>query len=159
MTTGGSHGGLPIIERLHALTPGTLDALLDDSERLGSRIVRRLVDEWSSGVNRFDRSGEALFGGRVDGQLVGICGLNVDPYAADDGIGRVRHLYVWSIHRRLGVGRALVTHVIQAAHGRFRDLRLRTNNPAAAHLYQTLGFRSCTEGADWTHALALGPRP
>ena len=103
MTTGGSHGGLSIIERLHALTPGTLDALLDDSERLGSRIVRRLVDEWSSGVNRFDRSGEALFGGRVEGQLVGICGFNVDPYAADDGIGRVRHLYVWSIHRARSV--------------------------------------------------------
>ena len=75
-------------------------------------------------MNRFDRAGEALFGGRIDGQLVGICGLNVDPYAADDGIGRVRHLYVWSIHRRLGVGRALVTHVIQAAHGRFRAGRI-----------------------------------
>jgi GNAT superfamily N-acetyltransferase len=71
----------------------------------------------------------------------------------------VRHLYVWSIHRRRGVGRALVVHVIEAARGRFRDLRLRTDNPDAARLYEALGFRPAREWAVWTHALTLGPKP
>ena len=93
------------IERLSDVTSGDVADLLADSERLESRIVRRLVDEWGSGANRFDRPGEALFGARGAGRLLGVCGLNVDPYAGDDRVGRVRHLYVQSTSRRQGVGR------------------------------------------------------
>jgi hypothetical protein len=53
----------------------------------------------------------------------------------------------------------LVVHVIQAAHGRFDDLRLRTNNPAAARLYETLGFRSCDDAGDYTHIAKLTASP
>jgi len=147
-----------IIDRLHDLTPSHVEGLLADSEHLGSRIVRRLLEDWGNGTNRFDRSGEALFGAWIDGQLVGVCGLNVDPYAGDDRVGRVRHLYVLSAYRRLGVGRALVAHVIQAARGRFDDLRLRTTNPAAARLYETFGFRACTKPGDTTHVAELASR-
>jgi GNAT superfamily N-acetyltransferase len=87
-------------------TDGTA-SLAADGERAGSRIVRRLVEEWASGANRFDRPGEVLLGAWLDGQLVGVCGLNVDPYAAQERVGRVRHLYVLSALRRLGVGRRL----------------------------------------------------
>ncbi len=139
------------IERLSELTPGDVAALLGDSERLGSRIVRRLVDEWGNGANRFDRPGEALFGARRAGRLLGVCGLNVDPYASDDRVGRVRHLYVLSETRRQGVGQRLVLRVIQAARGRFEDLRLHTSNPGAARLYEALGFRPCSERVDYTH--------
>lgn len=48
-------------ERLIGPPSETLDVLLADSEREGSRFVRRLVDEWATGTNRFDRPGEALF--------------------------------------------------------------------------------------------------
>jgi len=146
---------MTIIDRLLDLTPSRVQVLLTDSERFGSRIVRRLLEDWSNGTNRFDRPGEALYGAWIDGQLVGVCGLNVDPYAGDDRVGRVRHLYVLSAYRRLGVGRALVAHVIEAAHGRFDDLRLRTNNPAAVRLYETLGFHAGTEAADSTHVAEL----
>src|SRR5438876_6602699 len=83
-----------LIERLHDLPVDGLDGLLAESEQAGIRFVRRLVEEWSSGANRFDRPGEALFGARVGGQWVGVCGVNVDPYAAEERVGRVRHLYV-----------------------------------------------------------------
>ena len=96
------------IERLHDLSGDSLGALVAESERAGSRFVRRLVDEWVTDANRFDRPGEALFAAWVDGQLVAVCGLNVDPYSAEDRVGRVRHLYVLSAFRRLGVGRQLV---------------------------------------------------
>jgi GNAT superfamily N-acetyltransferase len=108
---------------------------------VGVRFVRRLVDEWRDGSNRFDRPGEALFGTRLDGRLVGVCGLNVDPYAGDPRVGRVRHLYVLTDCRGRGVGRALVERVIEAARGRFSVLRLSTTNPAAARLYEAVGFR------------------
>jgi ribosomal protein S18 acetylase RimI-like enzyme len=51
----------------------------------------------------------------------------------------------------MGVGQQLVLRVIQAAHGRFDELRLRTNNPAAARLYEALGFRPYDDGGDYTH--------
>jgi GNAT superfamily N-acetyltransferase len=139
------------IDRLTDLSSGDVAELLSDSERLESRIVRRLAEEWGNGANRFDRPGEALFGARGAGRLLGVCGLNVDPYAGDDRIGRVRHLYVLSESRRQGVGQRLVQRVIQVARGRFDDLRLHTSNPEAARLYEALGFRPCGERPDDTH--------
>src|SRR5437762_6892154 len=119
-------------ERLHDLASPDVDELVADSEQAGLRLVRRLVDEWADGSNRFDRPGEALFGAWVDGRLVGVCGLNVDPYAGDARVGRVRHLYVLDASRRGGVARALMAEVLGAAGGRFGTLRLSTSNPAAA---------------------------
>ena len=148
-----------LIERLHDLPSACVADLLSESERLGSRIVPRLVEEWDNRANRFDRPGEALFGAWVDGRLVGVCGLNVDPYAGHERIGRVRHLYVLSAFRRSGVGRQLVARVIQAAHGRFDDLRLRTNNSPAAQLYETLGFTTCIGSDTYTHAAKLAASP
>ena len=80
-------------------------------------LVRRLVDEWRDGSNRFDRPGEAVFGAWVEGRLVGVCGLNIDPYVRDERMGRVRHLYVLTACRRHGVGRLLMARVIEAACG------------------------------------------
>lgn len=103
------------VERLIEASSDLFDALVDESERQGYRFVRRLADEWASGANRFDRPGEALFAARIDGRLVGACGLNVDPYTRVVGVGRVRHLYVLADYRRLGVGRQLVEQVLDAA--------------------------------------------
>ena len=144
-----------IIERMTGSPADTLEDLLAESEREGSRIVRRLVHDWAAGTNRFDRPGEALFTARLGDRVIGVCGLNVDPYAAAK-IGRVRRLYVHSAYRRLGAGRQLVLAVLDAARGRFDLLRLRTTNPAAAQLYESLGFRPSTDTADCTHALPLG---
>jgi GNAT superfamily N-acetyltransferase len=146
------------IEALHELTPERISELLVDSEAAGSRIVRRLVDDWIAGTNRFDRPGEALFGVSMAGRLVGVCGLNVDPYTADPRVGRVRHLYVLTTCRGHGVGRQLVARVVEVATDRFDSLRLRTNNPAAARLYEAAGFRTCAEG-ECTHVLDLSRRP
>jgi GNAT superfamily N-acetyltransferase len=142
---------VPVIDRVYDPTSGCADDLVSEGDQLGARFVRRLVEEWTDGTNRFDRPGEALFGAWIDGRLVGVCGLNIDPYAGDERVGRVRHLYVLSGFRGSGVGRRLVTHVITAAHGRFDALRLRTNNSVAARLYETLGFLSCAGHADHTH--------
>jgi len=145
-----------IIERVTGPPAGALDDLLAESEREGSRFVRRLFDEWTAGTNRFDRPGEALFAARLGDRLIGVCGLNIDPYAAAPNVGRVRRLYVLTAYRRLGAARHLVLAVLEAARGRFDVLRLRTTSPAAAQLYESLGFRPDAETADSTHVLELG---
>ncbi len=142
------------IERLDGSPAERLGALVAESEASGLRFVRRLVEEWVSGANRFDRPGEVLFVARTAGEVVGVCGLNVDPYATGHGVGRVRHLYVLSKYRRLGVGGWLVTEVIEAARSRFDSVRLRTQDPAAARLYERLGFRRVGAG-DHAHVMEL----
>jgi GNAT superfamily N-acetyltransferase len=143
------------VEPLPELPADRLAPLIAESEREGLRFVRRLAEEWSSGRNRFDRPGEALFGAGLDGRLVGVCGLNVDPYAGDPRVGRLRHLYVLAAHRRLGVGGQLVGAVVGAAHGPFASLRLSTSNPAAARLYESWGFRRQAGDAHCTHVMEL----
>src|SRR4029077_6614438 len=76
-----------------------LAPLVAESERDGWQFVRRLADEWTSGANRFDKPDEALFIASVDSVIVGVCGLNADPYASDESVGRVRHLYVLRAYR------------------------------------------------------------
>src|SRR5207248_4597238 len=128
------------VERLTALPPDALAALVAESERDGWRFVRRLADEWAAGANRFDRPGEALVGAWVAGRLVGVCGLNTDPYTADETVGRVRRLYVRAEYRRLGVGRRLVRGVAAAGRGRFGTLRWWREGRGAAAVYQRQGF-------------------
>lgn len=144
-----------IIERLSDVHPEQLAVLIADSERVGQRFVRRLADEWASGINRFDRPGEMLFAAWRERELVGVGGLNVDPYAATPRVGRVRHLYVLSTARRLGIGQQIVERIIEAARGSFDSLRLRTGNPDAAGLYERLGFRRRDDVADSTHVMEM----
>jgi len=46
---------------------------------------------------------------------------------------------------------------MKAAHGRFDDVRLRTNDAAAARLYEKLGFRRDIGRDDYTHVANLAP--
>jgi ribosomal protein S18 acetylase RimI-like enzyme len=142
-----------LVERVSGAPTDRLAALLAESEQQGFRFVRRLVQEWESGDNRFDRPGEALFVARVGVDVVGVCALSVDSYTGDPKVGRVRHLYVLVPHRRSGVGEQLVADVLEAARGRFERLHLRTTNPTAARLYERLGFRRTFDARDRTHVL------
>jgi GNAT superfamily N-acetyltransferase len=143
------------LARVAEFSSDHLTELVAESERDGWRHVRRLVEEWESGANRFDGPGEALFAARVGGRVVGVCGLNADPYAAEERVGRVRRLYVLTAYRRNGVGRRLLAEVVRAARGVFDRLRLRTNNPDAARFFEALGFRRCADVFDSTHCLEL----
>src|SRR5262245_43351990 len=143
--------------RLPDLPADRLTDLVAEAEGEDHCFLRRLVEEWESGVNRFAQPGEALFAAVADGRVVGVCGLNRDPYTADERVGRVRHLYVQAAYRRRGVGRRLIAAVVAAAQGVFGRLRLRTNSATAARFYEALGFRPCGEAA-CTHTLVLaGP--
>ena len=143
------------IERLTGSPVERVAELVAESERHGLRFLRRLAEEWTSGANRFDRPGEALSVARIGERVVGVCGLNIDPCAPEPRVGRVRHLYVLSTCRRLGIGRQLVETIIETARGRFDSLRLRTFNPEAARLYERLGFRRREDVADCTHVMGM----
>jgi GNAT superfamily N-acetyltransferase len=127
------------ITKITDLDLALLQKLRAESSKEGFRFMERLYEEWASGVNRFDAPGEALFLAVADGQVVGVCGLNRDPYARNTRTGRVRRLYVLPDYRRSGVGRALLEAVITHAHGHFDLVRVRTE--AASQFYTARGFR------------------
>ena len=133
---------------------GAFESLRIEATASGLALLQRLDDGWRSGTSRFDKPGERLFGAWRDGRLVGVGGLNLDPYAGDHSVGRVRHLYVLASERRSGVGAALVRAIVEQADGRFATVQLRTNNPAAAKLYVGLGFEP-VQNATATHAMEL----
>lgn len=134
--------------------PGDITELLGESLAEGHNLVERLVDDWNDGSNRFDRPGEIALGARIGSRLVGVGGLNQDPYLDDPGVGRVRHVYVSPDARRNGVGRALVLALVDHARLTFERVRLRTTQHEASHLYLALGFEE-TDERDATHQMLL----
>ena len=101
------------IERIASLPIDRLSALVTEADATGFHALSRLLSEWQSGVNRFDQRGEALFIATDDRRVVGVCGLNRDPYLSDPTVGRIRHLYVALDHRRKGIGTQLIRAVME----------------------------------------------
>lgn len=130
-----------LIERVTSLEQYELDLLIADSLSEGYKFIRRLVDEYATGSNKFDKNGEAIYVAKIDGEVIGIGGLNIDPYLSLPDVGRVRHLYVFRQNRGTGVGKKLLITIIDEARKHFRTLRLSsTDNPVAENLYIECGF-------------------
>jgi GNAT superfamily N-acetyltransferase len=136
--------------------PPELDHLRRAARSEGLGIVERTYVEWVDGTNRFDGHGEVFVVAKSSGQIVGMCGLNVDPFVADPSVGRLRHLYVAPEHRRRGIGRRLVGACLELARDRFTRVRLRTFDPDAARFYASLGFTPLAEDSA-THGWTVRP--
>jgi GNAT superfamily N-acetyltransferase len=134
-----------------------IESLVDESRREGFEFVQRTIEEWNSGANRFSRPGEGFWGLVSDGELIGIGGLNIDPYFDDAGVGRVRHLYIRQEYRRKGCAGLLMQTIMGQARLHFHTLRLFTANPVAAAFYDRLGFEYLP-GDKVSHRLVLGGR-
>jgi GNAT superfamily N-acetyltransferase len=133
----------------------SINHLVEESFSQGFRFVDRLIREYHSGFNRFDKSGEVLLIVSIEGAVVGIGGLNRDPYFNDPKIGRLRHLYVESAWRRHGVGSLLVNQIIYETDRHYQLLTLRTNTLAADKFYQKSGFKTHPNWEHTTHHLQL----
>jgi N-acetylglutamate synthase-like GNAT family acetyltransferase len=114
----------------------------------------RLVSDWHSGLNRFDRTGEQFLLAFAGNRVVGVGGLNHDPYVESAEIGRLRHLYVLNDWRRKGVGRALVERLLQSARGTFTIVRTRARTKEASVFYDLCGFSGIHDDAA-SHAIAI----
>ncbi len=128
------------------------EELQTEALREGFLFIERLREEWENGKNRFTASGEKLLGCMDRGTIVAIGGLNQDPFECRSRIGRIRRVYVRPAWRNRGIGRAMVETLVENARTSFTALHLRTDNPAAARLYEGIGF-SCTKASNPTHVL------
>jgi GNAT superfamily N-acetyltransferase len=139
------------IQKIELPIPGMV-SLQSEALAEGFGFIHTLVEQWASAENRFDAPGEILCGHLDQGLLVAVGALNIDPFAGDNEIGRIRKIYVRPAWRNKGVGRALVTTLVEEARKSFRAVRLRADNMNAARLYEKIGFAPI-ESPDATHML------
>jgi GNAT superfamily N-acetyltransferase len=139
------------IQKIELPIPG-MESLQSEALAEGFGFIQTLVEQWASAENRFDAPGEILCGHLDQGLLVAVGALNIDPFAGDNKIGRIRKIYVRPAWRNKGVGRALVTTLVEEARKSFRAVRLRADNMNAARLYEKIGFAPI-ESPDATHML------
>ncbi|ENV08439.1 hypothetical protein F966_03113 [Acinetobacter higginsii] len=123
--------------------PAQIDVLIQYSEREGFRFLNRLKQEFQSGTNCFDQIGEALF--IVYDQhdcLIAVAGLNQDPFAESQRVGRLRRFYIHPDYRANQIGTHLLRHIEQYAKAYFERLELFTDTTQAAQFYQSRGYQS-----------------
>jgi len=124
---------------------GGLHSLVEESKRVGYDFLQRTIDDWYSGANKFDRPGEKLWGLFIGNELIGIGGLNVDPYSQTPKVGRVRHLYIREDRRRAGYATLIMNKIMEEAGYNFTVLRLFTDSTGASAFYEKLGFKQTGE--------------
>ncbi len=124
--------------------------LESESKIEGFRFLEKMKTEWASGKNRFNKTGEALYGIFENDKLVGIGGINIDPYLNEQSIGRVRHLYILKDYRKYGLGSRLVKIILDNGSKSFLKVRLKTDTLVASKFYEKLGFE-VVEGESASH--------
>ena len=144
------------------------DARADELARIGEiRVAAYRADGFLSAGSHYeptlralgaDGTGEVLVAERSDGELVGTITLQRWPQAgellADPDEAEVRALAVLPAARSMGLGRALLSAVLdRAVQAGVRHLVLSTQTAmkAAQHLYESTGFRRIPE-RDWSPA-------
>ncbi len=146
---------MDIAEWRDAELPAAIDALLEEALATDHDWVADFRPAWQAGP--FLGDGEALFLVNEGGRLLAMAVVSADPFVDDGTTGRLRFIYVAVAARRRGIADALVTRCIRHAGGRWRRLRLHTDNPVAARLYERHGFRPVTGEVRATHVADLRP--
>jgi GNAT superfamily N-acetyltransferase len=140
-----------IVERL----PAGIGDLEREATAEGHRNMARLVADWHSGTVRFDRPGEALIAAQVYGILIGIGGVTHDPDV--HGALRMRRFFVRERLRGHGIGRAIVTTLLNRVPEGCGHVTVHAERAESAMFWRSFGF-TAFDGENHTHELRLRPR-
>ena len=140
-----THIGGPQIRRLE---PGDaalyreirLEALQRNPEAFGSTFERengQPLSWFEAAISRAD-----IFGGFLDGRLMGIAGFAAQEGTKHAHKGLLWGMYVRGAARKSGLGKKLVAAVLDQARGRVEMVQLAvvSENEAARRLYAAMGF-------------------
>lgn len=136
----GQSGPIYVVSQVSRELPVTFLDLVQTSQAEGIRNMALLQSDWRSGANRFEATGEALFGAYVGEQLVGVGGVSRETGYTEPAM-RMRRLYVLPAFRRTGVGRLLAQACIERGLETTPVLTCNAQASAAAGpFWETLGF-------------------
>lgn len=117
--------------------PEDFQELLHAAQSEGHGLLDRLKREWSESSVRFDGSNEKLLIARVDGKLVAVGGITVDP--VDPSALRMRRFYVLPAARRRGLARSLVTALLSTVPAN-QSVGVHVGIPTAFPFWESVGF-------------------
>ena len=107
----------------------------------GHNMVNRLIEDFRSGINRFDAIGEVLFAYFSDNIVVAVAGVNQESDLSFGRSGRIRRLYVLPRFRGNGLARGLVEELTLCAPSHFDILTVNVGKLDAREFYEYLGFK------------------
>jgi GNAT superfamily N-acetyltransferase len=144
------------IKQIKDLLNIDMNSLAQDSKEEGFHFIERLINDYKSETNKFNKPGEALYGVFNDkGVIVSIGGLNIDPFSKESNIGRLRRFYVSKQHRRNGIGSLLLKEIICVAKNHFSVLVIHTDTVQGDQFYTSFGFSKGEYYTNSTHYLIL----
>jgi len=122
--------------------PESIVELENEANKEGFVLVSRMIEEFKSGKNRFDRPGEFLLTAHDGDKLIACGGLNQqwNENDVEPRIGRVRRFYVLPEYRKHGVGKQLLQYLEKKAIQDFSALCLHTDTHPAANFYQKMNY-------------------
>ena len=121
----------------------------------GVHNVRRLIESWDNGTQRFDQDGAALFAAVDGAALTGIGGVKPET-SADEFAMRMHRFYVHPAYRRRGLGKRIAGEVMAHAlsHATLLTCNARASD-AAAPFWEALGFAKA-DASSYTHIFRAG---
>ncbi len=128
------------IQQIEKLMGYEFSHLVQDSEEEGFNFLIRLISEYKNEINTFNKTGECLYGIFQGDMLIGVGGLNEDPYTKDNKIGRLRRFYISRDYRRLGLGNLLLNQLLCHAEKYFEVIVLHTDTKQGDVFYTANGF-------------------
>lgn len=133
-----------------------LSEILAESKAQGYGMIERLIREWQESVTNFSGENEVYFGYENRGRLLGVCGINEEPYLKVSKYGRLRHLYVLKDFRNKGIGKALVEKTIEFAKNHFDLITLLAPKDGSADaFYKRIGFVKSSRFERVSHVFEL----
>lgn len=128
------------IQQIENLMKYEFKYLVQESKEEGFNFLKKLINEYENELNTFNKSGECLYGIFQGEKLIGIGGLNVDPYTENNKIGRLRRFYIAKDYRRIGLGKLLLNKLLSHAEKYFKVVVLHTDTKQGDVFYTANGF-------------------
>ncbi|MFL0403397.1 GNAT family N-acetyltransferase [Bacillus nitratireducens] len=116
------------------------DYLVQESKDEGFNFLIKLISDYENKINTFNKTGECLYGIFQGEKLIGIGGLNQDPYTENNKIGRLRRVYISKDYRRIGLGNLLLNRLLSHSEKYFKVVVLHTDTKQGHAFYTTNGF-------------------
>ncbi|EEL34161.1 GNAT family N-acetyltransferase [Bacillus toyonensis] len=146
------------IQQIENLMKYEISHLVQDSKEGGFNFLIKLINEYENKINVFNKTGEYLYGIFQGEKLIGIGGLNEDPYTENNKIGRVRRFYIAKEYRRKGLGRLLLVRILSDAKKYFNIVVLNTDTEQGDKFYTSGGFVKGKKYVGASHYLNLNKR-
>jgi GNAT superfamily N-acetyltransferase len=133
--------------------PVGTDVLRMEALAEGYQFIERLAADWKSHTIRFDRPGEALLAARLNGALVGVGGLTIEPIVLN--AMRIGRFYVRPAFRRRGIGYQLAAALL--ARGSAGCLITVNAAPTSFSFWESIGFTPDQQDGH-THLFEADPK-